>query len=469
MEKLRNLFTIFAFVIFVFLPVESMAVSVGDVVINEIMYNLEGADDPNEWIEVFNASDVPIDLTGWKFNDGKNHILNIPPEKGSVGSIIIQSREYIILADNAATFLEDHPGFSGTVIDTVMILNNTSGNLSLIDNDGNTIYSMSYQNGLGANGNGKTLEKNENSWSESVNVGGTPGARNSMVADSDPQIPTDSELINTDNLPRSIVPSQETTIEESASINAEDTNVNRLEISGNQMSQSDSVIINEIMPYSAGPDAEEEWVEIFNFGNESADLSSWNLEDAEGSTNAYKFPEGTVLSAGSYLVLSRPTTKIILNNDADGLKLIRPDGEIAQTVQYNKAQKGKSYAKNVEEWQWSDVPTPGSANIISAPVTDNDYNDYNDNASGGRAPAGGTTPSGSSESIRDNSAATPNQTSDEDSAGQANINKYQSVSANISGSNTPKGNSNLFLYITAPILALLSALFIFILKKRLEV
>ena len=70
------------------------------IIITEIMYNLEGVDNPHEWVEIYNASNGSVDLTGWRFNDGKNHKLNPPPEKGWQGSIIIQPDEYAILASD---------------------------------------------------------------------------------------------------------------------------------------------------------------------------------------------------------------------------------------------------------------------------------------------------------------------------------------------------------------------------------
>src|SRR3989344_8936985 len=113
---------------------ESLNVSTfqaGDLVINEIMYDLEGSGTTNnksrEWVEIFNNSGHEIILTGgnggWRFSDGSNHLLNEPAAQGSM---IIPAGGYAIFAGDATTFLIDHPGFDGIVIDTVMSLKNTS-------------------------------------------------------------------------------------------------------------------------------------------------------------------------------------------------------------------------------------------------------------------------------------------------------------------------------------------------------
>gem|GEM_PF-1168564 len=167
----------------------------GDLVINEIMYNPEGTDDKHEWIELYNNSGHEITLTGgsdgWKFSDGSTslHGLNEPPINGSQGSMTIAPGGYMILADNAVTFLVDHSGFGGTVIDTVMDLKNSTSTIKtikIITPNGTIIDEVLYSNSWGANGNGKTLERklaggasNEaNNWAESSAKGGTPGAAN---------------------------------------------------------------------------------------------------------------------------------------------------------------------------------------------------------------------------------------------------------------------------------------------------
>ena len=145
------------------------------VVISEVMYSLEGADDKHEWIEIFNSGASGVDLTDWRFNDGSNHKLNVPPEKGGQGSIVIQAGEYAILTGNADTFLIDHPSFSGTVIDTVMSLNNVSDTLSLINSDSTTEDSVTYTSEQGADEDGNSLQLISESWSV---VTPTPGVQN---------------------------------------------------------------------------------------------------------------------------------------------------------------------------------------------------------------------------------------------------------------------------------------------------
>lgn len=158
----------------------------GDLVINEIMYDLGGdlgnIDTNREWIEIFNPRNKEISLEGGKLYDGDgetNSGLNAPPKNGGQGSMVIAAGGYAILAAKADVFLTDHSGFSGTVIDTVLDLKNSTDTIRLLAPDGTILDEVTYSSSWGANGNGKTLErKSDGGWGVSSAVGGTPGAAN---------------------------------------------------------------------------------------------------------------------------------------------------------------------------------------------------------------------------------------------------------------------------------------------------
>jgi len=137
-----------------------------------------------------------------------------------------------------------------------------------------------------------------------------------------------------------------------------------------QITYPSGIIINEILPNTplGIRDEEGEYIEIFNQNNFEVDLSEWQIADIEGATKTYTFPKGIKISAKGFLVLSRPTTKITLNNDGDGLNLIQPDGKIIDSVSFEKAPRGESYNRTESGWAWSNILTPGSANITPAPV-----------------------------------------------------------------------------------------------------
>jgi hypothetical protein len=137
-----------------------------------------------------------------------------------------------------------------------------------------------------------------------------------------------------------------------------------------QATDLQKIVINELLPSPSGPDAEEEWIEIFNPNDFEVDISGWKLQDTVGKTKTYIFSEGTKITAKGFLVLRRPITKITLNNDGDGLKLINLDSETIDEVSYEKAKEGKSFAKTESGWVWIETLTPGTPNIIPSPISE---------------------------------------------------------------------------------------------------
>ncbi len=104
-----------------------IAYATESIIISEIMYNPAGNDNDHEWIEVKNTGSTTVDITGWRINDGSNHVLNDPAgatSNGGQGVLSISSGGFIIIAENAPTFLSEHAGYAGTVIDSSFALTN---------------------------------------------------------------------------------------------------------------------------------------------------------------------------------------------------------------------------------------------------------------------------------------------------------------------------------------------------------
>jgi hypothetical protein len=130
------------------------------------------------------------------------------------------------------------------------------------------------------------------------------------------------------------------------------------------------VLINEIMPNPKGADETDEWIELYNPNNSDVDLSGWQIQDAAGTITAFTIPRDIKITAGGFLVFKRPDTKIMLNNDKDGVNLLTPDKKIVDSVSFTSAPLGQSYNKTsgvpFGSWQWSLTLTPGNKNIIAA-------------------------------------------------------------------------------------------------------
>ena len=119
---------------------------------------------------------------------------------------------------------------------------------------------------------------------------------------------------------------------------------------------AENVRVSEAYPKPAT--GADEFVEIISGEKRIIELAGWILTDG---VTKYAFNEGTTLAPNQYLVVYREESKIALNDSGDTITLFRPDESTADTVSYGSAQRGKSYARIGDKWQWLD-PTPGALN-----------------------------------------------------------------------------------------------------------
>lgn len=163
----------------------------GESRITEIMYDAQGSDTDHEWIEIQNITNASIDITGWKLNDGTNHVLNVPPENGGTGSMVIPAGSYAIIASAATQFLADFPSFSGTLIDTSMSLSNTTDTIKIIKDSGEISTEITYSSNSGGGGDGTALQ-----YSSGAYVSGqpTPGT-GYIVSSGEGSLPNPSPIL----------------------------------------------------------------------------------------------------------------------------------------------------------------------------------------------------------------------------------------------------------------------------------
>lgn len=347
-----------------------------DVRITEIMYDVSGSDTGHEWVELWNGGSESVNITGgsgsgsWRFNDGANHTFATSAYRGS---LILAPGDFLIISSNTDTFLTDHSNFSGNLVKVSFSLGNTSETLFLrIETSGTPWSEVSYSNSLAA-GNGKTLEWNRdtNAWSESADVGGTPGSfptNNNNTPPPSPEPPPPSPPESPPSEPPSAPELNQPTANGQQSPQSGIPSAGQTANSAqNNYDLTADLRISEFLPDPTGSDMEE-WIEIWNPMSRVADLSGWKVDDGEGGSNPYEFPAGAQIQPGAYEVFSRRLTGLQLNNDFDSVRLISPDGTIKDQVAYGDAPEGSSYAKDGIVWKWTASPTPGAENVFFKPT-----------------------------------------------------------------------------------------------------
>ncbi|MFA6027416.1 MAG: lamin tail domain-containing protein [Patescibacteria group bacterium] len=128
---------------------------------------------------------------------------------------------------------------------------------------------------------------------------------------------------------------------------------------------SDDIIINEI--YADPVEGEIEFIELKNKGDKKVNLNGWQLSDATDK----KFTISAEIE--KYYTVYGDETKISLNNDGDTIKLYKPDGTIAQTLEYTGGEKGQSYSYKDQKWYWTNQPTPNNDNKIEDAANEQKY------------------------------------------------------------------------------------------------
>ncbi|MBN1245700.1 lamin tail domain-containing protein [Candidatus Bathyarchaeota archaeon] len=141
----------------------------------------------------------------------------------------------------------------------------------------------------------------------------------------------------------------------------------------------EGLVINELMAdndkavqsiYGGYPD----WVELFNSGNYSIDLSGMYLTDDLSKLN-WRFPNGTVIEPNSYLLvwadadIGRSSLQVNFNLLANGgvLGLFASDGKtVIDLVLYDKQIRDVSYGRTTDggsSWDYMSISTAGKANV----------------------------------------------------------------------------------------------------------
>ncbi|MGE5860827.1 MAG: CotH kinase family protein, partial [Ignavibacteria bacterium] len=162
-----------------------------EIVINEINYNPANDFDSGDWIELYNISDQPIDISNWYFSDSDSSHKFIFPN-----GTVIEPDSYLVVVDNDSAFTSRFPDIKNYVSEIGFGLSGSGEFMKLANDASQIIDSLTYDDSLpwpvDADGGGSTLELidafSDNSlpenWRASINHG-TPGKLNSFLSSAD--------------------------------------------------------------------------------------------------------------------------------------------------------------------------------------------------------------------------------------------------------------------------------------------
>ncbi len=406
--------------VFLFATPEVKAANSLDVVINEIAWMGTSASANDEWLELYNNTSSPITLDGWliKANDG-TPALKLTGTIPSNGFYLLERTD-----DTTVPHIAANQIYTGA-------MGNSGEDLKLFDSSNNLIDEVNCTGKwfAGDNATKQTMEtlrqaQGENRvWQTSKNPGGSPKSQNSQ---GEIASPSSADSARNDETINSLLRGGQQA----------DEAISITQNSLPNITYPTGVVINEILPSPEGTDDQGEWIELYNQNNFEVDLSGWKIEDMEGAKTTYAFDKNTKIAPNGFLVLKRPETKITLNNSEDGLNLFWPNDKIVDSLSYIKASVNQSYNRVASDWQWSANLTPGSANKVIQPASNS-------------------------------LPKTQNSDNNIVEAGLAGLKGYPSQNIN-TNQEEMKNNNPWFLFFTAIIITIISAIIVLILKMRFK-
>ncbi len=339
------------------------------VYITELYPNPPGRDD-GEFIELYNASSQPIDLSSWQLGDESSRRYTFPH-----GTTVNAYAYYAVAKD-----------------DSGISLNNSGDTAFLYQPDGTLLDKISY--GTSHEAQSYSLVNGVWAWTDGV----TPRAQNELyIANEAPEAVItledkeikvemiiqfdasessdpdgddleyywefgDGATSSEQKLEHTFTAAGEftvtLTVTDEKGGEAEDSII----IVVTDYDYSTALLITEVLPSCSPSDKECEFIELYNPENREIDLTGWQLSD---ETINFVF-ENIVISADGYLAIGRGKSRITLNNSGDKIFLIDPAGTIINGVTYGKASKDSSFSREGKgrRWFWTEEVTPGEENVI---------------------------------------------------------------------------------------------------------
>ena len=364
----------------------------GDIYLSEILPNPDGDDTKLEFIEIYNAGNREVNLTGWSLSNEDNKKVSL--EK-IAASAIIKAGEYLAVYRPK----------------TKIVLHNDKGAVKLFQPLADKPFmAVEYKNVKeGLSYNSVDYKRGEWIWSETI----TPAAINvfkiinhppeaefsfklpvlinvPIAFDSSDTLDQDDDKLKfswdfgdgfKNNLPNpehtylkigiykvrlEVNDSQATSTKEKSVkvVSSVSEIIDVREIASlPEAPRNDKIVINEIFPDPAGADTGQEWLEFKNKSSDKIDLLNWRVENSNGK---YEFKSQQLLAAGVFYILNNTQSKLAFKNSTDTISLYNNLDELIDQVEYANAAQGETYARGANgNWFWTTKATPGEENIIS--------------------------------------------------------------------------------------------------------
>lgn len=312
-------------------------------VVNEVQYDPEpgGSEAAYEWLELLNTGVATVSLAGWAVADNRS--------SEPLPAVDLAPGEFLVVAATDA-FRELYPDFGGRL----------------------AVVGGSIGNGLGNDGDRVLLLDPSGAFVDGVSYGDDASALDPPA----PRVPPGHSLervpagLDTDSAGDWIDQSRPSPGMSGATAGPTEVPATPAP----PAAPGTEPVLNEYLPAPRDVDwdgdgqatADDEWIELFNPAEVELILSGWRLDDlAEGGSEPYVIADDLRIAAGGHLVFYKKDTGVVLNNDGDEVRLLRPDGSVADAASYRGPKPDASYARDGDgTGAWTDAltPSPGRTN-----------------------------------------------------------------------------------------------------------
>lgn len=291
--------------------------------INEVMTSNKTALSDEEgaypdWIELMNASNNPVDISGWALLDkaSRTTYFTFPAYRLEPGETVIVFASGHLNNEEGSAF---HAPFR---------LSSAGDTLMLSDENSTVVESINIP-ALGAN---QSYARTENGgWSVTSEF--TPGMENSSL--------------------------------------------NYARFTSTQPVAGSTLIISEVMAdngsYPASDGGLYDWIEIANIGSEAVNLSGYGLSDSTDQPSRWKFPSVTLEAGRSLIVYASGLSDADIENElhasfglraeGESVLLYNPSGQVLDHVEFDNLKTDQSLKRQSDgSYSTSGTPSPGQMN-----------------------------------------------------------------------------------------------------------
>ncbi len=321
---LRSVFSTLLIATLLLIPMDVFA----DVMLSEVQ--IEGEKAADEFIEIYNSGSDTVNLSGWSLRrkSASDTTTTGSSLKTFSSSHVIPAHGYFLWANSASIF-KDH---ADTTTGSSLSDNNS---LAVYDKNDMLVDSLTW-------GTGHTLPYSPTQF-------GNPDDGESFTRDLSSLAWAKTKKPTPTNSTGEVFKNEAGT--------------------GETGSSPYKVVINEVLPNPKEKSDAGEFIELYNPGAESVDLSSWEIRDAS-ATGKYTFPDGKSISALGYLVVTDENFSLSLNNSNETVSLWDKEKRLVHRVQYEKTKEGVALNLVGGNLRGARKPTPGVSNSENAdPVT----------------------------------------------------------------------------------------------------